>query len=293
MSPRALACPSPDAATYPSGVPPVPALLDRPTTLTQRAKAVWRRAPWLFTVLNLSTFLLLWQWVAASDVLSDLFFPAPSEVFAELWDGFTTGFLWEHIFSSFKNFTLGLGLSCLIAIPVGLVMGANRYVDALVSPYVWALASMPSVALVPLLVLMLGFTDAAKISLIVLSAVFPIMINCMAGVKTVDKSLLTAGQVFGAKKRQLYSRVVLPSAAPFVISGVNQGMSQALIGLVVAEMFATRQGLGYVMVRAQESFNAPLLYGVLILLVVISLTFVELMRRLEARVAPWQTLDGI
>lgn len=264
-----------------------------PGGLRSRVAAAWRRAPWLFSVANVGTFLLLWQWLASAGVLSDLFFPAPTAVFAELWEGFSTGLLWVHIGSSFQNFTIGLGLSCLIAIPLGLVMGANRYVDALVSPYVWALASMPSVALVPLLVLMLGFTDAAKISLIVLSAVFPIMINCMAGVKTVDKSLLTAGQVFGAKKRQLYSRVVLPSAAPFVISGVNQGMSQALIGLVVAEMFATRYGLGYLMVRAQESFNAPLLYGVLILLVVISLTFVEIMRRLEARVAPWQTLDGI
>lgn len=292
MTPQSVAQRS-KTASLPTSRPDLPPPLGQPLTVSQRAAILWRRAPWLFTVVNVGTFLLLWQWFAVSNVLSDLFFPAPTEVFAELWDGLSTGYLWIHIASSFQNFTIGLGLSCLIAIPVGLVMGANRYADALVSPYVWALASMPSVALVPLLVLIFGFTDAAKISLIVLSAVFPIMINCMAGVKTVDKTLLTAGRVFGARRRQLYSRVVLPSAAPFVISGVNQGMSQALIGLVVAEMFATRRGLGYLMVRAQESFNAPLLYGVLIMLVVISLTFVEMMRRLEARIAPWQTRNGI
>ena len=243
---------------------------------------------WIFSACNVGTFFALWEVFARTGTLNELFFPAPSAVATRLWELFASGFIWIHMWSSFQNFAIGMALSCLIAVPLGLAMGARRLVGAVVSPYVWALAAMPTVALVPLVVLFLGFTDAAKIALIVVGATFPIMINVMAGVKTVDHSLVTAARVFGAKPHTVYVRVVLPNTAPFVISGINQGMAQALIGLVVAEMFATNRGLGHLLVKAQSAFDAPMLYGVMLLLIAISLSFVQLMNLAERKAAPWQ-----
>lgn len=243
---------------------------------------------WAFTLANVGTFFVVWEILARTGKLNELFFPAPTAVAQRLFELFNTGFIWPHLLSSFQNFTVGMVLSCVIAIPLGLVMGANRFVEAVVSPYVWALAAMPTVALVPLVVLFLGFTDSTKVALIVLGATFPIMINVIAGVKTVDHSLVTAGRVFGAKSHSVYARIVLPNTAPFVISGVNQGMTQALIGLVVAEMFATNLGLGHLLVKAQSAFDSAMLYGIMLLLIFISLGFVQLMNWVERKAAPWQ-----
>lgn len=248
-----------------------------------------RFLPLLFSVLNIGAFFSIWEILARTEVLNPLFFPAPTQIARSLYEGVQSGLVLSHLTASIKNFAIGMLMSSGIAIPLGFLLGANRYLRAIISPYMWALASLPTVALVPLVILILGFTDSMKIALVVLSALFPIAINCMAGVKTVDPTLLSAAQVFGAKRRHLYGKIVLPFTIPFVVSGLNQGMGQGLIGLVVAEMFATSPGLGYLLMQTQQSFNAPLLYGTLIMLIVIALAFVEGMRRLEMAVAPWRT----
>lgn len=241
-----------------------------------------------FTIVNVACFFGLWEVVARAGLFNELFFSAPTQVAARMTQLFTSGLIWPHLLSSFQNFTIGMLLSCAIAIPLGLVMGARRVMEAVISPYAWALAAMPTVALVPLVVLFLGFTDQTKIALVVLGAVFPIMINVIAGVKTVDTSLVMAGRVFGARPLDVYARIVVPNTAPFVISGINQGMTQGLIGLVVVEMFATNIGLGHLLVKAQSAFDAPMLYAVMLLLITISLGFVQVMTWAEVKAAPWQ-----
>jgi NitT/TauT family transport system permease protein len=181
-----------------------------------------------------------------------------------------------------------MGIAMLVGVPLGLLMGSSKVVDAILSPYVWAMASLPRVAIVPLLILILGFSAKAEVALIFLSAVFPIMINCMAGPRTVEASLLRAGRVFGANRFQLYVKIIFPFTLPFIISGINQGMTRGLVGMVIAEIFGGNQGLGYVTQRAGETFNAALLYGALFILVVFSLAFVQTIRWLEIKVAPWR-----
>ena len=172
-------------------------------------------------------------------------------------------------------------------------MGGNRVVETLLSPYVWSLASLPRIALVPLFILFMGFTERMQITIIVLSAVFPITINAWAGVKTTDKSLLAAASVFGASKLDLYMKVVLPYTLPFIIAGIQQGIGRGLVGVIIAEMFGGSEGLGYLIQRAADTFNSSLMYAVLMLLVFVSLTLVNLTRWLEAYVAPWRRLDRV
>jgi NitT/TauT family transport system permease protein len=114
----------------------------------------------------------------------------------------------------------------------------------------------------------------------------------MAGVKTVEPSLLRAGRVFGAGRIDIYRRIILPYTLPFVIAGVNQGMSRGLVGMVIAEIFGGNQGLGYVIQRAGETFNSPLLYGALLVLVIVALAFVQTARWLEYKAAPWRHQDA-
>lgn len=248
-----------------------------------------RYGPAALIVLNLTVFFIAWELFARAEVINPLFLPRASDVFITLYEGLSPGgIILDHIFISLRLFGIGMAAAAIVGIPIGLIMGASKVVDGIFSPYVWAMASLPRVALMPLLILILGFSDQAKLTLIFLSAIFPIIINCMAGVKTVDQSLVRAGQVFGASKPALYRKVIFPYTLPFIISGLNQGMTRGLVGLVIAEIFGGNSGLGYLTVRASEMFNSPLLYAVLLILVIISLAFVQSVRWLEIKVAPWR-----
>ncbi len=264
---------------------------------------VWRRfSPFMVTVLNLTTFFILWELFARSGLVSPLFFPKASSMFEALWTGLTTtappgavvsGSIRDHLLYTLTNLGIGLIIACIIGIPAGLLMGGNRYVEKILSPYVWAMASLPRIALVPLFILFLGFTIKMQITIIVLSAVFPIIINAWAGVKTTDKSLLAAARVFGASRRELYIKVVLPYTLPFIISGIQQGIGRGLIGVIIAEIFGGSSGLGYLVNRSADTFNSALMYAVLFLLVVVSLSLIQITRWLEAYVAPWRRTEGL
>jgi ABC-type nitrate/sulfonate/bicarbonate transport system permease component len=264
---------------------------------------VWRRvSPFLVTVVNITTFFVIWELFARSGVISPLFFPKASSMFEALWNGLTTtappgavvsGSIRDHLFYSLTNLGIGLIFACAIGIPAGLLMGGNKYVEKILSPYVWALASVPRIALVPLFILFLGFSVKMQITIITLSAVFPIIINSWAGVKTTDKSLLSAAKVFGASRRELYTKVVLPYTLPFIISGIQQGVGRGLVAVIIAEIFGGSRGLGYLVNRSADTFDSALMYAVLLLLVVVSLTLVQLTRWLEAYVAPWRRLEGL
>jgi NitT/TauT family transport system permease protein len=252
---------------------------------------------WVVTILNLSCFFLLWQLFAMSGLINPIFLPTATGMFSTLWEGLTnsappnaafSGQIIDHMMFTLRNLTIGLLIACVIGIPAGLLMGGNRYVETILSPYVWALASLPRIALVPLFILFMGFTVKMQITIIVLSAVFPIIINAWAGVKTTEKSLISAAKVFGANKTSIYLHVILPYTLPFIISGVQQGIGRGLVGVVIAEIFGGSNGLGFLINRAADTFNSELMYAVLLLLVIISLSLIKMTQMLEKYVAPWR-----
>jgi NitT/TauT family transport system permease protein len=267
------------------------------------AAEAWNRyGSWAVTVANLSIFFLIWEGVARSGIVNPLFLPTASGMFSALWEGLTTtappgailsGSIRDHLFYSLGNLGIGLAIAIVVGVPAGLLMGGNRYVETILSPYVWALTSLPRIALVPLFILFLGFTQKMQITIIFLSAVFPIIINSWAGVKTTEKSLLAAAKVFGASRRELYMKVVFPYTLPFVISGIQQGIGRGLVGVIIAEIFGGSKGLGYLVQRSADTFNSSVMYAVLFLLVIVSLTLVQITRWLEAYVAPWRRLESL
>jgi ABC-type nitrate/sulfonate/bicarbonate transport system permease component len=250
---------------------------------------LWRYKTVYITIVNLSVFFVLWQLFANAEIVNPLFLPSATETFDALRTGFSDGMIWPELRHSLTNFLIGMAISIAIGIPVGLLMGASRLVDTVLSPYVWSMTALPRVALIPLLILILGFGNSMQLTIIVLSAVFPIIINCMAGVKTVEPSLLRAGRTFGARQPQIYTKIILPYTLPFVISGINQGIARGLVGMLIGELLGGGgQGLGYLLDRAADQFNSGLLYGTLLLLAVMSVGLVQFMRWLERRVAPWR-----
>jgi NitT/TauT family transport system permease protein len=288
------------------------------------AARIWRRSRYaVITIINLTVFFTLWELWARGIIspplpeLSRLIFPTFGEVMESFkigWlgggnlEGFNNRMLADFVIA--KNFVETLkvyGISMLfslgIGIPLGLLMGGVKWVDAILSPYVWTLSSLPRIAIYPILVMIIGiagswsffgiFTleDPIKYWVVVLTAIFPVIINVWAGVKTTDQSLINAAKVFGASRAQIYRKVVLPYTLPFVVTGVQLSLSRGLIGVVLAEFLTgarTLGGVGWLIFRAAAAFNAPLTYASLLSLAIFALVLVQGTRSMEARIAPWR-----
>jgi NitT/TauT family transport system permease protein len=259
---------------------------------------VWDRyGPAVTTVLNLTCFFLLWEAFANSGMINQVFFPTASGMLTTLFEGLTasappdaiiSGQIIDHLLYTLRTLSIGIGLACIIGIPAGLLMGGNRYVERIFSPYVWGLASLPRIALVPLFILFMGFTVKMQVTIVTMAAMFPIIINAWSGVKTTEKSLISAAKTFGASRRKIYVHVILPYTLPFIVAGVQQGIGRGLVGVIIAEIFGGSSGLGFLITRAADTFNSELMYAVLLLLVIISLSFIKITKMIEAYIAPWR-----
>ena len=269
---------------------------DRYTEVRFSFGEVWERYGTIAVgIVNLVVFFLLWEAFARSGVINQVFFPTASGMFSTLFEGLTrsappdaiiSGQIIDHLLYTLRTLSIGIGLACLIGIPAGLLMGGNRYIERILSPYVWGLASLPKVALVPLFILFMGFTVKMQVTIVTMAALFPIIINAWSGVKTTEKSLISAARTFGASRRKIYVHVILPYTLPFIVAGVQQGIGRGLVGVIIAEIFGGSSGLGFLITRASDTFNSELMYAVLLLLVIISISFIKITKLIEAYIAP-------
>jgi len=242
------------------------------------------------TILNLGIFFGIWEIIARSEILPKIFFPRPSNIAIELVTMAMNGQLWYHGSYSLFNLSVGFALSVAVGVPLGLAAGTFPRFNMIISPYYWSLNSMPRLAIWPLLVLWGGFTIKVKIMLIFISAIMPILINTIAGVATVDPTLMRVGRVLNATRMQLYTKIVIPYTLPFILTGLTQGMSRGLVALVVSEMLGSGRGLGYVIVRSVEEFNPAKVFGILFVLIFIAMVMVNGMDFVERRMAPWRKI---
>ncbi len=242
------------------------------------------------TVLNLGIFFLVWEYIGYLELMPKIFFPRPSGVFRELIKFGMSGQLWYHMSYSVSNLIVGFSLAAAVAIPLGLAAGTFPRFNLIISPYYWSLYSTPRLAIWPLLVLWLGFSNQVKIVLIFISAIMPILINTIAGVATVDPVLIRVGRVLNASRIQIYTKIVIPFTLPFIMTGLTQGMSRALVAMVVSEMLGSGRGLGYAIVRSVEEFNPGRVFAILFLLIAIAMLTVNGMSWITDRAAPWRKL---
>jgi ABC-type nitrate/sulfonate/bicarbonate transport system permease component len=276
-----------DPAVHSYAAPGVPRLKVRPKPTMFETLRLWL-GPVGLLVLNLGTFFSIWEYIAYQEYLPKIFFPRPTQVAVEFWEMILNGQMLYHASFSLLNLTLGFALAAGVGIPIGLAAGTFPKFNRLISPYYWSLNSMPRLAIWPLLVLWGGFSIKVKIVLIFISAIMPILINTIAGVSTVDPTLIRVGRVLNASRLQLYTKIVIPFTLPFLLTGLTQGMSRGLVALVVSEMLGSGRGLGYVIVRSVEEFNPSKVFAVLFVLIFIAMVMVNGMGWLEHRAAPWR-----
>ena len=249
-----------------------------------RRRVFTRRQRIVISALNLTAFFVIWQLVATYGNIPTLYLPSVTDVWQALVDLNDEGILWNNLWISLSIYLIGLAISMVIAIPLGLLIGGIPVLDKALSTYVWALYTLPRIVLMPLLLVWVGINDAARIWIIVLSAVPATLVVIMEGVKTVDNSLLVAGRSFGASRFQLFTKVVMPATVPFIAIGVRMGVSRGLLGLFIGEIFTGVNGIGYLITLAQKTFDSATIYAMLLVFVLFCVAMVSATQWLERKV---------
>ncbi len=235
---------------------------------------------------------IVWEVTARYIVANPLFLSSLSEVGARAAALWRDGELQTHIWVSFVEFALGYGASAVIGIVTGIVLAEWRTLRQFSDPLISMLYATPIVALGPLFILWLGIGVVSKVAIIFLTAVFPIIINTVAGLTTTDRTLIDVARSLGATPRQIYAKVRLPSALPFIIAGLRVSVGRALVGVVIAELFGARAGLGFMIVNSAQSFDTAAVFVGVLILAVAGVVSVELLKLLEIKLAPWRFNDA-
>jgi len=231
--------------------------------------------------------LLLWEAASRLAVDNSLFLAAPSQIIFAIWRLAGNGQLSRHIQISALEFALGYGIASLLGIILGLMMAESDRAKNILQPWISGLYATPTIALGPLFLLWLGIGIWSKVLVVITLVIFPVAINTEAGLRTTSERLIEMLRSFGATRRQIFIKLSLPSAAPFVLAGLKLGIGRGLIGVVVAELFGSRAGLGQLISQSADSFNMPNLFAAVIVLATAGIAMTAGFSWLEKRLVPW------
>jgi sulfonate transport system permease protein len=234
---------------------------------------------------SLAVVLALWQ--VAGGYADPILFTTPSKIFFAAVDMIGSGELWTYLAPSLVVLGIGLALAAVSGIAVGLLLARYWFLDVALSVYITFLYSIPSVALVPLIVLWAGFGPPAKVIVLFLFAFFPMAINTYQGVKAVDPKLVEVGHAFRCSERQLWAHIVLPAALPFIVTGLRLAVGRGLIGMVLGDLYTAISGIGYLIQRTAGTYQIDKMFVPVVTLGVLGVSLTALLRLCEVYVAPW------
>ncbi|MBI2158347.1 MAG: ABC transporter permease [Candidatus Rokubacteria bacterium] len=235
---------------------------------------------------SLAVVLTVWELYGRS--VNPILFTYPTAVAEAFGELAGSGELGAYLGQSLQVLAYALLLAVGAGIPAGVLMARFRTVELATDLYVNALYSTPMVALVPLIVLWFGFKVPAKVVIVFLFMVFPILINTEQGVKNVDRGLLEVARSFCSTEPRLWRDLVLPAALPFIAAGVRLAIGRGLVGMVIAEFYTSISGLGYMIVRYANAFETAKLFVPIVTLMVTGVLLMNGARALELWLAPWQ-----
>lgn len=240
-------------------------------------------------VVSVIVVLALWQIVGSG--IDPVLFTTPTAVARAAYEMLRSGELWTYLWPSLVIFAVGLVIAAIVGIATGLLLARYWVLDVALGVYITFLYSIPSVALVPLIVLWAGFESTAKIIVLFLFAFFPMAINTYQGVKNVDQRLIEVGRSFRCSERQLWANIVLPGALPFIVTGLRLAVGRGLIGMVLADQYTAISGIGYLIVRTAATYQVDKMFVPIVTLGILGITLTALLRVLERRIAPWTTTE--
>ncbi|MZE68212.1 ABC transporter permease subunit [Streptomyces sp. SID5789] len=249
-----------------------------------RARTGGRGLTLVLNAVSVAAGIALW-WAAAS---AGFKLPTPPEVVSRAGTLIGDGTLADDALASLTRVLTGFALGTAVAVPVGFLMGWYGIVRGLVEPWIQFFRTIPPLAIIPLAVVAMGIDETPKIFVIFLAAFLACVISTFQGVVNVDRTLIDAARVLGAKDATIFARVVVPASTPFILVGMRVGLGSAWATLVAAELIAAQQGLGYRMQNAQLYYDLPTIFVGLISIGILGLLMDRVLLLAERRLTRWQ-----
>jgi ABC-type nitrate/sulfonate/bicarbonate transport system permease component len=233
--------------------------------------------------------LVLWHLLAVYVVNDPTFLVSPIVVVYTSYDMlFVTGELYPHLFASSWIFFYGFILAIIVGVPLGFVMALNPAVREYVNPWMTMLYSTPRIAFAPILLLWFGIGGGAKVAIVFIGCLFPILINAFYGMRVVNREYVELARSFRLNSWALFMKILLPASIPFILAGIRLSIGRGLTSVAIAEWFGATEGLGYLVFFAGQTLNIPTLFVGVAAFAVLGIAGFEIIRRVEIYATPWR-----
>lgn len=238
----------------------------------------------------LIVLLCLWEFGVSSATLP--YFSRPSLVAAKLYDLLSHHDIYRHMYVTMVEIAVGYALGAVVGLSLGFILGRSRFLSAALQPYIIGLYSIPKIALAPVFIVWLGLGMASKVAVVFVASFFLVFFNTYSGLLAVNEELVRLARLMGASWPQTTWRVILPAAADQIFLGLRTAVPYAVIGAVIGEYIGASEGLGYFILYASQTYDAPSLFSGIIILVAIVFAVNFGLNWLEGRVIRWRRVAG-
>ncbi|UPJ54468.1 ABC transporter permease [Bradyrhizobium sp. 200] len=238
--------------------------------------------------LLLVALLSVWEAAPRLGLIDQVFLPPFSEVIAAGWQLAQSGELYEDVSASLLRALSGFLIAVVLIVPLGLAIGWYARLGNLLNQFIELCRNTAPLALLPVFILLLGIGELSKITMVVYSCAWPLLLNTIAAVKQVDPLLIKSARTMGASPQQLFRKVILPASLPTIFVGIRLASASAMLVLVASEMVGAKAGLGYLIINSQYSFLIPQMYFGILGITVIGLAFNAVLEALERRFMRWK-----
>ncbi|HEX4237235.1 MAG TPA: ABC transporter permease [Xanthobacteraceae bacterium] len=246
------------------------------------------RYSWVRQVVALLILLALWEAAGRAGMLNPLYLPSPSQIGAALVDLFSDGRIWPHLEATFTAALGGLVLGIAVGAVLGVAAALVRLIAELLEPVMTLLNAVPRVILAPLFVIWLGIGIASKIALSFILVAVLIFFTVFTGIRQVDRRMVERVITLGGDRWALVRHVYLPSVTAWILSNLKIAVGFAFTGALVGEFVAATHGLGYLLSFAQSTYNAALMFALIVLILAVVLLIFGIAGRLEKYLLRWQ-----
>lgn len=240
-------------------------------------------SPYFLPIIPITLFFLFWEIFAEYGIINQSLFSKPSLILIKLYE--LSSDLIKNILATLYRLMVSFTIALIIGVSIGIAMGYKRFIYRFFNPLITMIMTIPGIALAPIFIVWLGFGDPTIITIGIIVAFFPIVYNTSMGVRSIDSQLIKAGEIMGAKKRDLILKIYLPHSLSYIIIGIKLGLARCWRTIIAVEFIAaTNYGLGFMIWDSYEYLRVSIVYGGIILLAIIFFIIEKIaIRELEKR----------
>lgn len=246
-----------------------------------------RAHPGRVSLVLLPTVLILWEIACILTDVPRIILPKPSEIGFSLWNNLTTPSFYWHTWVTLREALYGFGLGASLGFLFGALIGQSVFTEKVLYPYLIAFETLPKAALAPLVLVWFGYDMMSKVVVTAMIAFFPLLANTIVGLRSTQDDQVDLFRAFCGSSAQIFWKLRLPNALPFIFVGLNVSLIFSLTGAIIGEFVGSREGLGYLILIRNQTLNIPSVFSILVVLGALGCLFHVVLHRIQKRVLFW------